>query len=588
DPPNRSLTILTITSTNISTLLLCEDGAIWSILQSRCEPKDVRSARMRYKHETRGKLYYACPRSKPHENTFGCKKNLWKEERVRLLVGSPGASTTPIYSPGSSSTLIYSPGSSTPPRYSPGASTPPSYSLGTSRNAECSNCKHLLDKITKFNLEANAEINFSFKLSSFDFAVDITDDAEVQFFVGCACNSKDEFAQLFVSERKNDQKNMFFNFFESTTLENEGPSNPEITSSHLNNSYNNTSFLNNGISFDLGQNDFHINDSLQLQNEPHFSNPESSFAFRSNEYNTDDVVNENPQKKFHKWQKFMSFEPDIPETPVYKAKPNISKQYTQQSEVEKGNIFDNKEALMLAVRLKALNEGFQFLTDRSAPERCHLKCYHFNQCDWKLRARLWDNTERYYITHLNDVHTCPKTQTYPNHRNANKKVIGHLLTPKLQDRSRVLRGKDIQQDILSEYKIHISYQQAMKGKHYGIQQVRGSPYEAFEMLPYYCYNLEQKNEGTVTRIKTDDQGVFEMLFIAIGASFPENSLEVLKLLENSVEVLKILENKLESMKILENKLESLKLHVNQPVDELVPPSTQKIYIQKCFREAVKE
>ncbi|GKA19661.1 transposase, MuDR, MULE transposase domain protein [Tanacetum coccineum] len=58
----------------------------------------------------------------------------------------------------------------------------------------------------------------------------------------------------------------------------------------------------------------------------------------------------------------------------------------------------------------------------------------------------------------------------------------------------------------------------MKGKHYGIQQVRGSPYEAFKMLPYYCNNLEQKNEGTVTRIKTDDKGVFEMLFIAIGAS----------------------------------------------------------------------
>nr|GEY86752.1 hypothetical protein [Tanacetum cinerariifolium] len=73
---------------------------------------------------------------------------LWKKERVRLLVGYPGASTTPIYSPGSSSTPIYSPGSLTPPRYSLGASTPQSYSLGTSRNAECSNCKHLLNKIT--------------------------------------------------------------------------------------------------------------------------------------------------------------------------------------------------------------------------------------------------------------------------------------------------------------------------------------------------------------------------------------------------------------------------------------------------------
>nr|GEW48185.1 transposase, MuDR, MULE transposase domain protein [Tanacetum cinerariifolium] len=155
---------------------------------------------------------------------------------------------------------------------------------------------------------------------------------------------------------------------------------------------------------------------------------------------------------------------------------------SEQSEVQKGKIFNNKESLILAVRLKAVSE------------------------------------EKYYITYLNDVHTCSKTQTYPNHRNANKKVTGHLLTSKLQDRLRVLRGKDIQQDILSEYKIHISYQQAMKGKHYGIQQVRGSPYEAFEMLPYYCYNLENKNEGTITRIKTDDNGVFKMLFIAIGAS----------------------------------------------------------------------
>nr|GEV24752.1 ribonuclease H-like domain-containing protein [Tanacetum cinerariifolium] len=79
-----------------------------------------------------------------------------KEERVRLLVGSLGASTTPIYSLGSSSTTIYSPGSSTPPRYTPGASTPQSYSLGTSRNVECSNCKHLLDKITV--LEATVDM----------------------------------------------------------------------------------------------------------------------------------------------------------------------------------------------------------------------------------------------------------------------------------------------------------------------------------------------------------------------------------------------------------------------------------------------
>nr|GEW70139.1 hypothetical protein [Tanacetum cinerariifolium] len=120
-----------------------------------CEAGDV-VLRESYKPKTRGKLYYACPRSKPLEDTFGCKFFLWKKERVRLLVGSSGASTTPVYSPVSSSTSIYSSESLTPPRYSPGASTPQSYSMGTSRNAECSNCKHLLDKITV--LEATVDM----------------------------------------------------------------------------------------------------------------------------------------------------------------------------------------------------------------------------------------------------------------------------------------------------------------------------------------------------------------------------------------------------------------------------------------------
>ncbi|GJS55742.1 hypothetical protein Tco_0629104 [Tanacetum coccineum] len=39
-------------------------------------------------------------------------------------------------------------GTSTPPSYSSGPSTPPNYSPGSSRNAECSNCKHLRGKIS--------------------------------------------------------------------------------------------------------------------------------------------------------------------------------------------------------------------------------------------------------------------------------------------------------------------------------------------------------------------------------------------------------------------------------------------------------
>ncbi|GJT93246.1 hypothetical protein Tco_1082091 [Tanacetum coccineum] len=89
---------------------------------------------------------FACPCGSGDVVLRESYKPKTREERVRLLVGSPGASTTPIHSPGSSSTPIYSPGASTPPRYS----------LGPSRNAKCSNCKHLLDKITV--LEAMLEM----------------------------------------------------------------------------------------------------------------------------------------------------------------------------------------------------------------------------------------------------------------------------------------------------------------------------------------------------------------------------------------------------------------------------------------------
>ncbi|GJR98731.1 transposase, MuDR, MULE transposase domain protein [Tanacetum coccineum] len=261
----------------------------------------------------------------------------------------------------------------------------------------------------KFNLEAIYPLNLSAKVSSIDDNFDITDDDEVQFFIECACNSEDEVAHLYVSQHKtlydttsileNRQENTFYNFFEQTTLENIGPSN----------NIKNTSFDKNGLDLNFGTSDFQNNESNH-QNESHFEKPECSFAFGDyNEYEDeknefDDVVDDNPLTNYQKWQKYMSFKPDIPETPLYQSKPMISKDYKKETEVKVGNIFDNKEALDLAIRLKALDEGYQFLTDRSAPERYALKCFHFNECEWKIRATRWGKTEKFSITFFNDVH----------------------------------------------------------------------------------------------------------------------------------------------------------------------------------------
>nr|GEU57612.1 hypothetical protein [Tanacetum cinerariifolium] len=133
----------------------------------RCGKGDV-VLRESYQPYTSGKFYYACPRSKPKENDYGCKfvygkrnepvyylvlRDLHRlqvipqklhhliaipqEERVRLLLSSSG----------SSSTTSYSLEASSPNSYSLGSTTPQNHQSGTSISEGCSNCKHLLVKI---------------------------------------------------------------------------------------------------------------------------------------------------------------------------------------------------------------------------------------------------------------------------------------------------------------------------------------------------------------------------------------------------------------------------------------------------------
>nr|GEU94274.1 hypothetical protein [Tanacetum cinerariifolium] len=109
--------------------------------------------RQSYKPESCGKLSYACPKSKPPKY-FGCGFFLWKETRLRQLMSSPGAPSA-----GTSTPPNYSSGPSTPSSYSSRPSTPPKYSSGSSINAECSNCKHLREKISVLKATMNMHMH---------------------------------------------------------------------------------------------------------------------------------------------------------------------------------------------------------------------------------------------------------------------------------------------------------------------------------------------------------------------------------------------------------------------------------------------
>ncbi|KAE8657030.1 Ergosterol28 isoform 1 [Hibiscus syriacus] len=129
--------------------------------------------------------------------------------------------------------------------------------------------------------------------------------------------------------------------------------------------------------------------------------------------------------------------------------------YTKVIRVKKDDCFDTKEDLKIALYTKCVEDGYQLKVNKSSKDRFE---------------------------------------------------------------TRVYRGHEIMTDMNARFKISISYSQAWRAKCYALELLRGSPEASFAQLPAYCHNLKLKNPGSVTHIKTDRDGRFELLFIAIGAT----------------------------------------------------------------------
>ncbi|KAJ9535233.1 hypothetical protein OSB04_un001676 [Centaurea solstitialis] len=155
---------------------------------------------------------------------------------------------------------------------------------------------------------------------------------------------------------------------------------------------------------------------------------------------------------------------------------------------------------------------------RAATTRYEAVCIYDTHCEWRMMAMSVGSTSMFVVRKIHDVHTCSRTQMHSSHRQANRRVLGHIILPQVRDNSRTLRGKDIVSDIKRNLKINISYWQAWRAKAHALCMVNGSPEESFTRLPGYFYNLELQNLGTITRIRIDSDRRFTMCFAAFGTS----------------------------------------------------------------------
>ena len=221
----------------------------------------------------------------------------------------------------------------------------------------------------------------------------------------------------------------------------------------------------------------------------------------------------------HKWKSntfaYMPPPPEHPTQPIKVRKIGVSENCKKI--IKTGDEFDSKDLCAADIGEKALLEGFQFRPRKSDRYRYDVVCRD-PDCEWKIISSLATDTMKWVVGKVNDVHTCDRTELYPDHRNATAKLLGHLLIPKMGDPSRVYKPKDIVNDINLAFNIDISYKKAWGGRNVALETLSGCPTNSFSQLPYFCYNLKLKNPGWVTHIETDDEDRFEMVFIAFGVA----------------------------------------------------------------------
>ncbi|KAJ9544968.1 hypothetical protein OSB04_024675 [Centaurea solstitialis] len=162
-------------------------------------------------------------------------------------------------------------------------------------------------------------------------------------------------------------------------------------------------------------------------------------------------------------------------TPDFLPTHNEGVLYRRSKRLSDGKVFDSKEKMILEVGLKFLEEQFEYKTLRSCTKRYHIECSR-EHCKWMMKAKFVGDGAMFMVSELVDVHTCSRTQLNPNHRQANKRLLGNILKNKFINARR--------------YGVTTPYPTTCRARWRAITLIRGSHAESFTRLPMYLSNLK--------------------------------------------------------------------------------------------------
>ncbi|XP_055826278.1 uncharacterized protein LOC129894621 [Solanum dulcamara] len=150
-------------------------------------------------------------------------------------------------------------------------------------------------------------------------------------------------------------------------------------------------------------------------------------------------------------------------------------------------------------------------------ESYSIQCLGEN-CSWNLRASSVNKSQMFAIRDFESEHTCLLLHNSLSERQATKTVVGSIIVAKCIDPDANYTPRDIQNDMLQEYGVRLTYMQAWRDKEKALELVRDDPAQSYAKLPSYFRILEATYPGSYIRLHKSEDDHFLYAFVALFTS----------------------------------------------------------------------
>lgn len=154
---------------------------------------------------------------------------------------------------------------------------------------------------------------------------------------------------------------------------------------------------------------------------------------------------------------------------------------------------------------------------KSCKKEYFVACLDEN-CKWMVRASKNGQTSQFMIRKLIDIHTSDLEVRFKNQRQASATIIADIIKNKFTNIKTNYTVADVIRDMKHDHKVQVNYDKAWRSKEKVLEIVRGNATESYAQLVPYLYMLHSKNPGSSVIFKTEEDGCFLYVFVALNAS----------------------------------------------------------------------